>query len=234
MRQLFYTLCLLTIVVTGYSQPANVQVWIDPTLHYNLSAKTRLSCDVYYRTRLNDLSWGQTIIRPGLFYSFNSHLTGMGGVGLFSTHQEGRSTRNEIRYWGGVQYNHSIAGKWSGQHYFRAEERTFYEKGAEGSSNLRLRYRISLLYLIAEKPKRNSSSQLALQYEPFFTVTQHSPAPSFFSTERVYFGVSNKLGRRVRIDAVYILQWGKQAKHDDLEFTDHILQCKLQYTLNPG
>ncbi|CAD5253694.1 MULTISPECIES: DUF2490 domain-containing protein [unclassified Imperialibacter] len=211
----------------------NFQLWIDPTVNYSLSTKTRFSSDVYYRTRLNDIGWKQTVLRPGISHSISEKVTVLGGVGWFRTKDHETPPRNEIRYWAGLQYTHHLFWKVDLQHYFRAEERVFYQEGADNYQNLRLRYRLGLNYLLKEKDENGKSAQLALQYEPFLTTNSGHLSDQFFNTERLYLGVSNSLSPAIRVDAYYMLQWGRTLKAEQFYFTDHIIQVKFVYTINP-
>jgi hypothetical protein len=221
--------------VSAQSSQSNThfQLWVDPTVNYNLSAKTRLSSDIYYRTRLNDIGWRQTVLRPGISHSISEKVTVMGGVGWFRLKDHELQPRNEIRYWAGLQYTHYLFWKVDLQHYFRAEERMFYQKGADNYQNLRLRYRLGLNYLLREKDENGKSAQLALQYEPFLTTNSGHLSDQFFNTERLYFGISNSLSQAIRVDAWYMLQWGRTLKAEPFYFTDHIIQLKFIYTINP-
>ena len=211
----------------------NFQLWLDPTINYNLCAKTRLSSDIYYRTKLNDIGWRQTVLRPGISHTISKRVTVLGGVGWFRLEDHDLEPRNEIRYWAGLQYTHHLFWKVDLQHYFRAEERMFYQKGADNYQNLRLRYRLGLSYPLKEKDASGKSAQLALQYEPFLTTNSGHLSDQFFNTERLYFGVSNSLSPAIRVDAYYMLQWGRMLKAEQFYFTDHIIQLKFIYTINP-
>jgi len=148
------------------------QVWLDPTVNYNLAPRVRLSNDLYYRTKLNDLQWKQTVVRPGLAYTWSKRVIVLGGVGWFRIKDHDLEARNEMRYWGGVQYTHPLFRKIDLQHYIRIEERVFSQNGYEGYNNLRLRYRLGASYPIKEKDEKGKSAVVLLQYEPFLTVNE--------------------------------------------------------------
>ncbi len=230
----FITL-FLGVVCSSFAQLGtndNFQLWVDPSIGYQLSSATRLSADLYYRTRLNDTQWQQTVLRPGISHVLSKRVIVLGGVGWFSVRDHELPVRNEIRYWAGMQYTHPLVAKIDLQHYLRIEERTFYQEGIDNFDILRFRYRLGLSYALKKLDEKGKSRQLMLQYEPMLAINKWGLAEQFFSTERIYLGLGNTLSKKTRLDIFYMLQWGKVSKVNRFEFTDYILQLRFQYTLN--
>ena len=120
------------------------QLWVDYHSHYFANESWEWYADGGGRVLAGEFSWAQIYVRPSLRYHRHKHFDVHVGLGTFYTYSEDIADVLEIRPWQGIKFRWPVVGKLVFSHYFRLEERLFFDtENWESSFVLRPRYKLS-------------------------------------------------------------------------------------------
>ena len=177
------------------------------TIHFN--KKWSLINDAQLRTRDWTNKWSQLLIRSGLNYSFNDHITVTGGFAFFKNAQYVEKQlflKNEWRPWQEVSYKVKLNKKIFTQR-IRTEQRFLQQLVNNNLTKtyqyiFRFRYRFDILLPLQENLKIAMGNEVLAN--PHFINTK-----SFFDQDRIFAGVNYKLTDHTSLQLQYlkIFQW---------------------------
>ncbi|MEW5975651.1 MAG: DUF2490 domain-containing protein [Acidobacteriota bacterium] len=176
--------------------------------------------------------WQQLLLRPGVNFRVNEHISVTGGYAFVETHPYGdfpaRSRFPEHRLFQQVILRQPLAAKVSLQHRYRLEQR-FLGVIAAGGTPPKVeswRFENRFRYLLrADLPFGPSGWYLGL-YDEIFVNFGKNAAANLFDQNRAYGAVGKKLGEHFKLEVGYLNQIVAQRSGRVLEF-NHTLQVGL-------
>ena len=216
-------------------EKVTTQIWSDMALFNEYSQQLDFYGDFGYRIRFGDeLLWNRAYVRPGVKYSPVKWLGIRAGVGLFYTKFPSRVDGLELRPWQGVSIGWPKLPRMKFSHYFRLEQRIFYDtEDWERSSDLRFRYQLSGRF------KPNSSKDVKYFYFPAFIEffasnddTIDNEVDVFANELRTSFGIGYTLNKYWSWQLVLIYQKSRN-QLAEFETTDLIFRLSVRHELVP-
>jgi hypothetical protein len=193
MKHLVIVLLLLPLSVLA--QPNNFGNWIIYLGDKKISKKWNWHHEVQYRNfnLLGDTE--QLLLRAGIGYNLSENNNNLlfGYAFVYSepyiANTDKKTNFNEHRLY--QQYlTRQTFGSFSLQHRYRFEQRFF-----SNDTKFRLRYFLSLNYVLIKKPKTEKALYLSAYNEIFLNLKQ-----TYFDRNRIYGGVGYKFSRNLRTE----------------------------------
>ena len=218
----------LTLVNIGHS--AEFETWSDIATIYNISSRWRYDGDQGIRGVLSGSDFTTLFFRPSVRYRVAPWFTVHGGIRFFNTFFKDDEDVFEIGPWQGLRFNWPEFEGVSISHYFRLEQRWFWESGGTRDFSLRSRYQLgarSRNYDILFK----NGLFLAGSIEAFWDI-ESSVSDIYVNRIRYDIGLGTIINNAWRVQLHYLLHQDRQKSGDAFKATAHILRLRLFYTIN--
>jgi hypothetical protein len=215
----------------------DLQTWYDFTLYNEYSEQIEFYGDGGYRHIYGvENRWNRFYIRPSIKYAPASRVSFRGGFATFFTdNQEDLPNTLELRPWQGVSVGWPKFYRIRFSHYFRLEQRIFYNtKTWNQSFNMRYRYQFS------SRIQPNPAKKEKYVYFPVFwelfseRVDDDSDIFDLFGNEnRIGLGIGYTLNKHWKGQFVFIFQRSRSFGEIDFTTSDYLLRFQVSHDLVP-
>ena len=196
--------------------------WFSYNADHPVDKRWSVHFDGSYRP-IYGTRWRQWLVRPGVNLRAGEHWQLSFTYSYFSTHPEGLDTPEravaEHRLHQQAEYSH----RWGGnviRHRFRLEERWIslpWQEGRPRAWKWQDRPRYMLRF---DRPLRRNGHQqetMTLSFNDEILMSFRSPAASAFEQNRLYGGLTWRVGRHLAVDTGVFHQWLKPLNGGRLE-----------------
>lgn len=233
---LFLAILIICLPLQVLSQEkVTTQLWSDMALFNEYNQQLDFYGDFGYRIRFGDeVLWNRVYVRPAAKYSPVKWLGIRAGVALFYTKFPSREDGLELRPWQGISIGWPKFPRMKFSHYFRLEQRIFYEtQDWKRTNDLRFRYQLSGRF------KPNANKEVKYLYFPAFIEffasndeTVDNEVDIFANELRTSFGIGYTLNKYWSWQLVLIYQKSRN-QLAEFETTDLIFRLSIRHELVP-
>jgi hypothetical protein len=168
------------------------------------------------------------MIRPTLVYTMNDLIYFQGGIQMLYT-DEGALNVLEVRPWQGMNVFFPRIRNIYINHFFRLEERFFYENGGEHeASSLRGRYAILTTIPLNHASLSPRTFYLRPNIE-FIGDLMGKNVERFIANNRYSLGAGYQFNDHFRFETIYMMQRSRDTREEDFVTSDHVVRLVLRY-----